>query len=228
MNFILDSRVPKGGGSSGGRGSSGKSKSKSKSKSKGGSSSSSKSKSKGPHVAAAGAGHKGGNNGFNQLPVWARVLIIVLIIWSILFLVSLAYYITKELKRKTQGQKFRFGHVVGNALLVSTGLWLPVYLYKKLAARRREKGAGTYAKIEEGQAAGGAAKESNRDSWYAGAAGVSSAEQKYEPMGTPPPYRAAASPAPHASSGPSTGAAAGYYVTPPSQTAPTQHPPQYG
>lgn len=94
MPFILDTRIPKGGGSSGGRGSSGKSSS-SKSKSK---SSKSKYKSKGGYAAGGGAGGgSGGNNGFAQLPVWARVLIILAIIWFILFLIAFTYYLMKGL-----------------------------------------------------------------------------------------------------------------------------------
>ncbi|KAK1590898.1 uncharacterized protein LY79DRAFT_669616 [Colletotrichum navitas] len=244
MDFILESRVPKGGGGGRGSSSSGKS-SKSKSKSK-----TSKNKSKGGHIVAGGGG-SGGGGGLGTLPVWARVLIIVLIVWFILFLIAFVYYLVQELKRKKQGQKFRFGHVVGHALLVSTGLWVPVFLYKKFAAHRKSKSGknesgargGVYAKIEEGRADDG----SNRDSWYAGAAAGNTnsnpSESKYEPMGyapyrsqspVPPSAPSAASgsttapaPAPAPATG-QAGAAAEYYLPqPPSNTAPPQHPPQY-
>ncbi|EFQ26560.1 hypothetical protein CGRA01v4_09253 [Colletotrichum graminicola] len=236
MDFILESRVPKGGGGGRGGSSSGKS-SKSKSKSK-----TSKNKSKGGHVVTGGGG-----GGLGTLPVWARVLIIVLIVWFILFLIAFVYYLVQELKRKKQGQKFRFDHVLGHALLVSTGLWVLVFLYKKFAAHRRgksgksESGArgGVYAKIEEGRAENG----SNRDSWYASAAAGNTnnnpPESKYEPMGyapnrsqTPvPPYAPSAvsdsTAAPATATG-QAGAAAEYYLPqPPSNTAPPQHPPQY-
>ncbi|KAK2048739.1 hypothetical protein LZ31DRAFT_31949 [Colletotrichum somersetense] len=239
MDFILESRVPKGGG--GRSGSSGKSSKSSKSKSK-----TSKYKSKGGHVVTGGGG--GGGGGFGTLPLWARILIIVLIVWFILFLIAFAYYLVQELKRKKQGQKFRFGHVLGHALLVSTGLWVLVYLYKKFAAHRQnrsgnsESGArgGVYAKIEEGRADDGG----NRDSWYAGAAAgttnSNAAERKYEPMGSVPyrsqspvpPYTpsdvSGSTAAPAATATGQTGAAAEYYLPqPPSNTAPPQHPPQY-
>ncbi|KAJ0385749.1 hypothetical protein COL922a_005738 [Colletotrichum nupharicola] len=220
MPFILDTRIPKGGGSSGGRGSSGKSSS-SKSKSK---SSKSKYKSKGGYAAGGGAGGgSGGNNGFAQLPVWARVLIILAIIWFILFLIAFTYYLMKELKRKKEGKSFRLGHVFGHALLVSTGLWIPVFLYKKFIGSKKEK-SGTYAKIGEGHGKEG----NNHDSWYGGTAGV---ENKYDPVSGPPPYRPQSpNPAPAPAPVPAqTGAAADYYMPqPPSHTAPTQHPPQYG
>ncbi|KAK1998202.1 hypothetical protein LX36DRAFT_749213 [Colletotrichum falcatum] len=234
MDFILESRVPKGGGSGRGGSSSGKS-SKPKSKTN---------KYK-PKVVTGGGG--GGGGGLGALPLWARILIIVLIVWFILFLIAFSYYLVQELKRKKQGQKFRFSHVLGHALLVSTGLWVPVFLYKKLAAHRKNKSGkgesisrgGVYAKIEEGRAD----DADNRDSWYAGASAdntnSNAAESKYEPMGhapyrpqTPvPPYAppaasdSAAAPAPVMGQ---TGAAAEYYLPqPPSNTAPPQHPPQY-
>ncbi|GJC82729.1 hypothetical protein ColLi_05567 [Colletotrichum liriopes] len=236
MDFILESRVPKGGG--------GSKSSKTKSKPK-----TSKYKPKGGHVAGGGGG-SGGGGGFGTLPLWARILIIVLIVWFILFLIAFAYYLVQELKRKKQGHKFRLGHVLGHALLVSTGLWVPVFLYKKLVAHRKNKSdnsdsgarGGVYAKIEEGRTDEG----NNRDSWYAGAAAGNgsnnnTAESKYEPMGyapyraqTPvPPYAPSATSdsttAPAATTGTGqTGAAAEYYLPqPPSNTAPTQHPPQY-
>ncbi|GKT42502.1 uncharacterized protein ColSpa_02683 [Colletotrichum spaethianum] len=106
-----------------------------------------------------------------------------------------------KLKRKKQGQKFRLGRVFGHALLVSTGLWIPVFLYKKFVSHKKNKSGnndsgargGVYAKIEEGRAD----DASNRDSWYAGAAAGTgnnnnnnnTAESKYEPMGYAP-YRA--------------------------------------
>ncbi|KDN68278.1 hypothetical protein CSUB01_07223 [Colletotrichum sublineola] len=238
MDFILESRVPKGGGSGRGGSSSGKS-SKSKSKT-------SKYKSKGGHITGGGGGG-GGGGGFGTLPLWARILIILLIVWFILFLISFTYYLIQELKRKKQGQKFRFGHVLGHALLVSTGLWVLVFLYKKFAAYRKNKSGkgesgahgGVYAKIEEGRAD----DVGNRDSWYAGAAAGktnnSAAENKYEPMGyapyrsqTPvPPYvpsAASDSTATPATATGQTGAAAEYYMPqPPSTTTPPQHVPQY-
>ncbi|KAI3533018.1 hypothetical protein CSPX01_13089 [Colletotrichum filicis] len=243
MDFILDSRVPKGGGSSGSRGSSGGSKSSKSSKSKSGKN---KYKGGGRVGAAGGGGGGGGGGGFSALPLWARILIIVLVVWFVLFLVSLAFYTVKEYKRKKEGKKFRIGHVLGHALLVSTGLWIPFTLYRKFISRRREKSrgsggdgdetkrsaGGTYAKIEEGRRSD---DTGNRDSWYAGAgAGThnnnNNADSKYEPMGYAPHYRSPSpAPPPAAGAAPApTGAAAEYYMPqPPSQTAPTQHPPQY-
>ncbi|KAK1493112.1 hypothetical protein CTAM01_09520 [Colletotrichum tamarilloi] len=243
MDFILDSRVPKGGGSSGSRGSSGGSKSSKSSKSKSGKN---KYKGGGRVGAAGGGGGGGGGGGFSALPLWARILIIVLIVWFVLFLVSLAFYTVKEHKRKKEGKKFRIGHVLGHALLVSTGLWIPFTLYRKFVSRRREKSGGsggdgdetkrsaggTYAKIEEGRRSD---DTGTRDSWYAGAgAGThndnNNADSKYEPMGYAPHYRSPSpAPPPAAGAAPApTGAAAEYYMPqPPSQTAPTQHPPQY-
>ncbi|KAI3540437.1 hypothetical protein CABS03_13443 [Colletotrichum abscissum] len=249
MDFILDSRVPKGGGSSGSRGSSGGSKSSKSSKSKSGKN---KYKGGGRVGAAGGGGGGGGGGGFSALPLWARILIIVLVVWFVLFLVSLAFYTVKdlhrrtELKRKKEGKKFRIGHVLGRALLVSTGLWIPFTLYRKFISRRREKSGGsggdgdetkrsaggTYAKIEEGRRSD---DTGTRDSWYAGAgAGThnnnNNADSKYEPMGYAPHYRSPSpAPPPAAGAAPApTGAADEYYMPqPPSQTAPTQHPPQY-
>ncbi|KAK1975172.1 hypothetical protein LZ30DRAFT_786466 [Colletotrichum cereale] len=233
MDFILESRIPKGGGGSRGGSSSKSSKSKSKT---------SKYKSKGGHVVTGGSGGGGGGGegGLGALPLWARILIIVLIVWFILFLIAFTYYLVQELKRKKQGQKFRLGHVLGHALLVSTGLWVPVFLYKKFAAHRKNKSGesessargGVYAKIEEGRA-DDSGSGSNRDSWYAGAAAGNTnnnaAESKYEPMGYAP-YRSQTPVPPHAPSAATgqTGAAAEYYLPqPPSNTAPPQHPPQY-
>ncbi|KAF6786826.1 hypothetical protein CSOJ01_15342 [Colletotrichum sojae] len=210
MDFILEPRKGGGGKSS----KSSKSKSKSSKKYKGGS--------RVGGVGGGGAGG-GGGGGFNTLPVWARVLIIVLIIWFVIFLIALTYYVKQEWQRKREGKKFRLGHALGNALLVSTGLWLPVFIYKKIAARRAGD-SGTYAKIEEGHGKEGAG---NHDSWYGGAGAGN--ETKYDP-GNPPAYRPQTPnpPAPAPAPAPQTGAAADYYMpTPPSNTAPAQHPPQY-
>ncbi|KAF6835269.1 hypothetical protein CMUS01_05840 [Colletotrichum musicola] len=213
MDFILEPRKGGGGRSGGGKSSkSSKSKSKSSKKYKGGG--------RVGGVGGGGAGG-GGGGGFNTLPVWARVLIIVLIVWFIIFLIALAYYV-KQGKSifippslKTEGKKFRLGHALGNALLVSTGLWLPVFIYKKIAARRANN-SGTYAKIEEGHGKEGAG---NHDSWYGGAGAGN--ETKYDP-GNPPAYR------PQTPNPPAPAPAADYYMpTPPSNTAPAQHPPQY-
>ncbi|OLN96514.1 hypothetical protein CCHL11_00617 [Colletotrichum chlorophyti] len=242
MDFILEPRVPKGGGSSGGRGgSSGKS---SKSGKSGKSSKTSKGGNRVIGGGAGGGGGGGGGGGFGTLPIWARVLIIVLIVWFIVFLVTFACLIFQELKRKKEGKPFRLGRVLGKALLISTGLFLPVLLFKKLRAHRKSKGSGdgtrsgggAYAKIEEGRVGDDA---NNRDSWYGAAAGGNkTAEGKYEPMGyrshdpVPPAYSRPASPnaaAATATAPSQTGAAAEYYLPqPPSHTAPTQHPPQYG
>ncbi|KAF6834264.1 hypothetical protein CPLU01_05075 [Colletotrichum plurivorum] len=223
MDFILEPRKGGGGRSGGGKSSkSSKSKSKSSKKYKGGG--------RVGGVGGGGAGG-GGGGGFNTLPVWARVLIIVLIVWFIIFLIALTYYRTRtnstrlEWQRKREGKKFRFGHALGNALLVSTGLWLPVFIYKKIAARRANN-SGTYAKIEEGHGKEGAG---NHDSWYGGAGAGVGNDTKYDP-GNPPAYRPQTPnpPAPAPAPVPQTGAAADYYMpTPPSNTAPAQHPPQY-
>ncbi|KAF9879459.1 hypothetical protein CkaCkLH20_03002 [Colletotrichum karsti] len=221
MAFILDPRTPKGGGSSGGRGSSGGKSSSSKG-SKGSKGSKNKYKGTGGYVGGGGGGG-GGNNGFSHLPVWARVLIILAIIWFIIFLIALGYYVTKELKRKKDGKSFRLGHVVGHALLVSTGLWLPVWIYKKFVGGKKSE-SGSYAKIEEGHGKEGGGGN-NHDSWYGGAGG----ENKYDAGSHPPAHRPQSpNPAPPPTQ---TGAAADYYnnmPAPPSHTAPTQHPPQYG
>lgn len=92
MDFILESRVPKGGGGSsgggGGRGGGGSKSSKSKSKSK-----SKPYKSKGGAVVPTGGGGGGNGGGFSTLPLWARILIIVLIVWFIIFLIAFTYYL---------------------------------------------------------------------------------------------------------------------------------------
>nr|XP_036589042.1 uncharacterized protein CTRU02_01089 [Colletotrichum truncatum]KAF6800684.1 hypothetical protein CTRU02_01089 [Colletotrichum truncatum] len=215
VDFILEARMPKGGGASGGGGGgrgggSGKS-SKSKSKSK------SKTKSKGGFVAGGGGGGAGGggNDGFSKLPVWARVLIILLIVWFIIFLISLFYFLAQEFKRKKRGEKFRLGHVFGHALLVSTGLWLPVLIYKKIAERKKNK-SGTYAKIEEGHGKEGNSS-TNHDYWYGGAG------SKYDP----PQYQSPM-PAPAPSPSPRTPGKTVYYMPPPpSHAAETQPPPRY-
>ncbi|KAL0937544.1 uncharacterized protein CTRU02_207275 [Colletotrichum truncatum] len=213
--------MPKGGGASGGGGGgrgggSGKS-SKSKSKSK------SKTKSKGGFVAGGGGGGAGGggNDGFSKLPVWARVLIILLIVWFIIFLISLFYFLAQgktlpqQFKRKKRGEKFRLGHVFGHALLVSTGLWLPVLIYKKIAERKKNK-SGTYAKIEEGHGKEGNSS-TNHDYWYGGAG------SKYDP----PQYQSPM-PAPAPSPSPRTPGKTVYYMPPPpSHAAETQPPPRY-
>ncbi|WYZ39301.1 hypothetical protein EsH8_III_001215 [Colletotrichum jinshuiense] len=237
MDFILESRVPKGGGGSsgggGGRGGGGSKSSKSKSKSK-----SKPYKSKGGAVVPTGGGGGGNGGGFSTLPLWARILIIVLIVWFIIFLIAFTYYLIQEFKRKKEGKPFRLGRVFGYALLASTGLWLPFFLYKKFVTDRKgkDKGSGSsrsggvYAKIEEGRAA----DDGNGDSWYAGA-GAKAAESKYEPMGyaphrpqTPVPPYAPPATAAEGGAAPMTGAAADYYMPqPPSNTAHAQHPPQY-